>query len=175
MKNPFFDNEPAIIFELERAYKVGEKAYCCRRGVGAVIRAHYTRDTVGWAAAEAANWTPIQISSSVDYIEIIRCEDEKNCTGQKPTGHFGCLRVIHAEINAAILAMRAGVDLSTGVMYCTTKPCLECAKFLVLVGIQRVYYCEENEGIDPKFADLIAGLEMIQYPKEKLDLTGIRN
>lgn len=48
--------------------------------------------------------------------------------------------VRHAEENAIIKALRAGVEMSTSTLYCTHKPCHRCAGLIIQAGIREVVY-----------------------------------
>lgn len=51
-------------------------------------------------------------------------------------------RAIHAEMNALFQAARQGVSLQASTLYCTTFPCHNCARHLVVAGVRKVYYIE---------------------------------
>ena len=52
----------------------------------------------------------------------------------------GCLRTIHAEMNAILWAARMGVPLDGAEMYATHSPCLTCAQGIVQAGIGKFVY-----------------------------------
>lgn len=59
--------------------------------------------------------------------------------------------VIHAEANAIIKLARDGESGSDTTMFCTHAPCIECAKLIYGVGINKVYYRDsyrDTSGID---------------------------
>ena len=58
------------------------------------------------------------------------------------TGHHVCLAA-HAEANAIAQAARTGVAIEGSTMYCTHKPCRECAKLIINSGIIEVVYIED--------------------------------
>lgn len=58
-----------------------------------------------------------------------------------------CVESIHAEQNAIAYAAREGLALNNCIIYCTTAPCLNCAKLIVQCGITAVYY-DENYSDD---------------------------
>ena len=52
-------------------------------------------------------------------------------------------RSIHAEMNAIILGAQKNSDkMIGGSLYCTTFPCHNCARHIVVAGIQEIYYIE---------------------------------
>ncbi|MDF2615442.1 MAG: deoxycytidylate deaminase [Sedimentibacter sp.] len=60
------------------------------------------------------------------------------------TGHHICL-ASHAEANAIDHAAKNGISINGGTLYCTHKPCSECAKHIINSGIIRVVYINEYE------------------------------
>lgn len=51
-----------------------------------------------------------------------------------------CDRTIHAEQNAILFASRNGIALNGSYIFCTHSPCVSCCKFIIMAGIERVYY-----------------------------------
>lgn len=52
-------------------------------------------------------------------------------------------RSIHAEMHAIILgAQQTGTQMIDGKLYCTTYPCHNCARHIIVAGIKEVYYIE---------------------------------
>ena len=50
-------------------------------------------------------------------------------------------RSIHAEMHAIITGSQLGGDrMIGGSLYCTTYPCHNCARHIILAGIKKVYY-----------------------------------
>lgn len=60
-----------------------------------------------------------------------------NCPGLEAVGTCGC---IHAEINAIL---KVPVKDESKVMFCTSSPCPECAKFIVQSGFSKVFYSQK--------------------------------
>ena len=52
----------------------------------------------------------------------------------------GCIRTLHAEVNAILFAARKGISTEWATLYTTLSPCLACAKVIVTAGIVRVVY-----------------------------------
>ena len=52
--------------------------------------------------------------------------------------------VIHAEMNAILIAQEYGLDLSKCDIYCTLLPCFECAKAIASAGIKSVKYLDDS-------------------------------
>lgn len=52
-------------------------------------------------------------------------------------------RSVHAEMHAIILGSQiTGSQMINGKLYCTTYPCHNCARHIILAGIKEVYYIE---------------------------------
>ncbi len=66
----------------------------------------------------------------------------------------GCVRALHAELNALSYAAREGVRTADAEAYLTLAPCLSCAQLMITAGITRVIYLEE-------YRDR-AGIELLQ-------------
>jgi len=52
-------------------------------------------------------------------------------------------RVVHAEQNAIINALKNGFDLNDSTIYVTKSPCMICAKLIINVGIKKVVYANK--------------------------------
>ena len=77
-------------------------------------------------------------------------------------GHNECL-AIHAEANAILQAASLGIGCKDCVMYCTHKPCADCAKMIINSGIKMVIY---KEFYPAQLTDNImeeAGVDMIRF------------
>lgn len=64
------------------------------------------------------------------------CKDLGECDMQD--GH--CVRTIHAEVNAIMLALRKGISIKGATIYSLLKPCFNCSKMIVAAGIRRIIY-----------------------------------
>jgi deoxycytidylate deaminase len=52
-------------------------------------------------------------------------------------------RSIHAEMHAIIIGSQlSGDKMTNGSLYCTTYPCHNCARHIILAGIKKIYYIE---------------------------------
>jgi dCMP deaminase len=107
------------------------RSTCLRRRVGAVLV--YDRRIL----ATGYNGVPSGIA---------HCS-ERGCLREElgvPSGtqHELC-RGLHAEQNALIQAARhGGIAADGATLYCTTQPCVQCAKLLVNAGVRRIVYRE---------------------------------
>lgn len=112
------------------AHLVAERSTCGRRKVGAVA----VKDR--HILATGYNGAPSELPHCLD----IGCLREKLGvpSGQR---HEIC-RGLHAEQNVIIQAALHGAQIKGATVYCTTQPCLICAKMLINAGIKRIYYAE---------------------------------
>lgn len=115
---------------MDIACLVAKRATCTRRAVGAILVCDKRILTTGYNGAPAG---------------IAHCA-ETGCLRTRlavPSGerHELC-RGIHAEQNAIIQAACHGISVKGAVLYCTNQPCFICAKMLINVGVQGIYYLE---------------------------------
>lgn len=75
----------------------------------------------------------------------------------------------HAEANALGYAARKGIAVEGCTIYCTTRPCLECAKLIVAAGIARVVYFEGYVMRGDPVTDVfkLANIQEIHYKEKK--------
>lgn len=105
---------------------------CLRRGVGCVVT---TKDNV--VLSEGYNgWLRNSIGDTCGSTPG-SCDRTGLASGEAPG--VGC---VHAEQNAVINASRNGVSLVDSYMFCSTLPCVMCAKLIVQAGIRRLYTVE---------------------------------
>ncbi len=132
------------------AQQVATRSTCLRRKVGAVL-VHRKR-----ILATGYNGAPRGMAHCFD----VGCLREQL---QIPSGqrHEMC-RGLHAEMNALLQAAIYGVSVEGAVLYCTTQPCVLCAKMLINAGICRIYMDEGYpDGLALQMLDE-AGVELIQ-------------
>lgn len=139
---------------MDIADRVAQRSTCLRRKVGAVAVKDKRIVSTGYNGAPSG---------------IKHCADA-GCLRQElgiPSGqrHEIC-RAVHAEQNVIIEAARFGISLFGAELYCTTLPCLICAKMLVNSGIRRVFFREKYD--DQMTLDLFndAGIELVQINME---------
>lgn len=107
---------------------VANRSSCGRRKVGAVLVQEKRILATGYNGAPRG---------------VRHCR-EAGCVREKlgiPSGerHELC-RGLHAEQNAIIQAAVFGTPLEHITVYCTTQPCVLCAKMLINLGAQRIVY-----------------------------------
>jgi len=115
---------------MEIAHQVARRATCTRRRVGAVLVKDKRILATGY------NGVPQGIDHCL----------ERGCLREQlgiPSGqqHELC-RGLHAEQNAIIQAAKYGISISGAVVYCTTQPCIICAKMLINSGITEIIFEE---------------------------------
>jgi len=143
-----------IDYFMQIATLVSLRASCVRRKVGAVLVKDKRILATGYNGAPK---------------KIEHCTKE-NCLriiNNIPSGqrHELC-RGLHAEQNAIIQAAIHGVSIEGAELYCTTQPCIVCAKMLINAGITKVYF--EGTYPDELSIDMMnkANIELIEYKKE---------
>ena len=114
---------------MEMAFLVSKRSTCLRRKVGAVITKDNQIISTGY------NGVP----SGIIHCDAVGCiRTDANI----PSGERSELcRGIHAEQNAIIQAARnGGCPIEGATLYCTTFPCIICAKMIINVGIKQIVY-----------------------------------
>lgn len=109
-------------------HQVASRTTCIRRAVGAIVVKDRRILATGY------NGVP----SGLSHCEETGClrEQQGVPSGQR---HEIC-RGLHAEQNAIIQAAKSGTNLNGGILYCTTQPCVVCAKMIINTGIKEVVY-----------------------------------
>ncbi|MGI6150231.1 MAG: deoxycytidylate deaminase [Limnochordia bacterium] len=113
---------------MQIAELVSSRSTCLRRQVGAILVKDRRIIATGY------NGAPTRVSHCA----------EVGCLRQQlaiPSGerHEIC-RGIHAEQNGIIQAALHGVSTQGAVLYCTTQPCVQCAKMLINAGVERIVF-----------------------------------
>jgi dCMP deaminase len=118
-------------------HTIQQQSECRSRSVGAIIVIEGRIISEGW------NSPPKKCSE----LDCIRCNNKIPSGQQLETA-----LCVHAEINAICSAARLGIALKNASLYCTTKPCSECAKAISAAGIIKVFYIEDYHSL---YTDLI--------------------
>lgn len=75
----------------------------------------------------------------------------------------------HAEQNAIANAAENGVAIKGSTLYCTTQPCLYCAKAIVRAGIVKIVYCEPYaNGMDELTKEILQNVELKVFVKKEI-------
>ena len=130
---------------LKMALEWAELSHCKRKKVGALIVKNQMIISDGY------NGTPSGFENS--------CEDEYGKTKWY---------VLHAEANAILKTASSTHNCSGGTLYITLSPCKDCSKLIHQAKIKRVVYI--NEYSDRSGVEFLkeAGVEVVEFPKEKL-------
>ena len=141
-------------FFMSVADLVAQRSTCLRRKVGAVAVKDKRIISTGYNGAP----------SGMKHCAKLGClrQELGIPSGQR---HEIC-RAVHAEQNVIVEAARFGIPLAGAELYCTTLPCLICAKMLINCGIKRVFYREEYS--DPMTIAMFnaAGVELVKLGQE---------
>lgn len=129
------------------AQEAAEQSVATRHKVGAVVVTKEGMISTGW------NGMPSGLDNNCEW----SCEDDKGYeTGKtKP-------EVIHAEHNAVIKLINAGMSAEGGLLITTRAPCMSCAKLLHSLKLQLVLYIEEHD--DMSGVELLRSLNIPTIP-----------
>jgi len=125
-------------------YRFAEQSKCRTRKVGCIIVSKDQR-----LIGQGYNGAPSGSS----------CDDCPRCNSSHvPKSGTALHKAIcaHAEANAIGYAARKGIALDGCTLYCTTRPCSECAKLIVASGIRGVVYYEDYRQSPDQVADIFA-------------------
>lgn len=117
---------------LTMAETVAERSTCTRKQVGCVLVRDNQLLSSGYGGSIKGQPHCIDVGCDID----------------PATG--GCVRTVHAEMNAVAQAACNGVSVKGATAYITLSPCNWCFKTLVNAGVARIVYAEEYR-IPPDF------------------------
>lgn len=135
---------------------VAKRSTCLRRHVGAVLVSGRRILTTGYNGAPKG---------------MKHCAELGGCYRQRmniPSGERQELcRGLHAEQNAIIQAAIHGIKLENVTLYCTTMPCVTCAKMLINADVRRIVYEEDYpDELSRQMLDE-AGVELVKWRGEE--------
>jgi dCMP deaminase len=130
---------------MEIAKVTAKRATCVRRAVGCVIV-----DDKNFILSTGYNGVPRASSHCID----TPCSGAHLPSG---TGLDSC-QAIHAEQNALV---RLHSFQNVGTLYCTTEPCVTCAKLILATSCKRVVYSDEYKSSGRLILES-AGVEVLQ-------------
>lgn len=138
---------------LELAAVVAKRSTCRRKQVGCVVTLDNRILTTGYGGSIRGQ---------------PHCTDV-GCDIDPATG--GCVRTVHAEMNAIAQAAANGVSTRGSTAYTTLSPCSWCFKTMVNAGIVRFVYTEQYRiPIDPDLARA-CGAELVhRTPTRTIEL-----
>ena len=142
---------------LQMAHVVARRSTCLRRRVGALLVRDKRILATGYNGAPSNLPHCEQAGCLRDAMGIPSGERQELCRG------------LHAEQNAIIQAARHGVDTRDSALYCTTQPCVTCAKMLINAGVKRVVY--RGDYSDKMAVEMLtaAGVELLRAPHTSED------
>ncbi len=135
--------------------EVAKRGTCLRRQVGAILVRDKHILTTGYNGAP----------KGLPHCEEVGCLREREGI---PSGQRAELcRGIHAEQNAIIQAAVHGVQIPGATLYCTTQPCILCAKMLINAGVVRIVYAGPYP--DELARDMLAeaGVALVRWPNAR--------
>jgi len=110
---------------------VSKRSTCLRRKVGAIIVQDKRILTTGYNGAPKGLPHCLEIGCLREEKEVASGERQELCRG------------LHAEQNAIVQAASYGISIKGSILYCTTQPCVTCAKMIINAGIKRIIYQEK--------------------------------
>jgi dCMP deaminase len=136
---------------MQMAHVIATRATCLRRSVGALL----VRDKR--ILATGYNGAP----SGLPHCEEVGCQRAE--LGIASGERQELCRGLHAEQNAIIQGALHGVSVKDSVLYCTTQPCVICAKMLINAGVKRIVF--EGDYQDQLSLDMLqeAGIELVRF------------
>ncbi len=139
---------------MEMAVLAASRSTCLRRQVGAVLVKDKRVLATGYNGAPSGIRHCLEVGCIREQLNIPSGEKHELC------------RASHAEQNAIIQAAVHGVTMKGATLFCTSLPCLICAKMLINAGIKKIYY--QSGYADKMSAEMLAeaGIEMIQLTLE---------
>ncbi|MEA2087925.1 MAG: cytidine/deoxycytidylate deaminase family protein [Candidatus Caldatribacteriota bacterium] len=126
MSRPTWDEYFMEITEL-----VSRRSTCLRRKVGAVIVQDKRILTTGYNGAPRGLPHCLEIGCLREIKKVASGERQELCRG------------LHAEQNAIVQAALHGLSIKGSVLYCSTQPCVTCAKMIINSGIKKIIYKEK--------------------------------
>ena len=142
---------------MKMAYLVSERSTCLRRKVGSVI----VRDKQ--LLSSGYNGAPVGLPHCTS--DLCMRMKLNIPSGEKPN----LCRSVHSEMNAICQAAKNGVNINGATIYCTTFPCIYCAKSLVNAGIKRLVYCESyGVGEDKLTLEMLQNIQIDKMDKDSL-------
>jgi dCMP deaminase len=139
---------------LNMARLIAARSTCLRRSVGAVLVREKRILATGYNGAPAGLPHCEEVGCRRQELGIASGERQELCRG------------LHAEQNAIIQGALHGVSVRGSVLYCTTQPCVICAKMLINAGVVRIVY--EGEYADALAREMLleAGVGLERFTAE---------
>jgi dCMP deaminase len=136
---------------MEICRTMARRTTCPRRAVGAVIVKENHVLTTGYNGAPKGFPHPLEVGCVREELGI-------------PSGEYSDVcPCLHAEQNAIVQAALFGVSVRDGTLFCTTQPCMACARMIINAGLRKIVF--EHAYADPLSVGLLtsAGVELHQW------------
>lgn len=140
---------------MDIACLVAQRSTCLRRKVGAIAVLDKRILATGYNGAPSGVPHCLEVGCLRQQLGIPSGQRHEICRG------------IHAEQNVIIQAAVHGISLRGAEIFCTTQPCLICAKMLINCGVKKIWIAEGYP--DPLSEKMLAeaGVEVIVLPPEE--------
>ena len=149
---------------MSQAFMLRLLSKCLGRRVGAVIVKDKNIISTGWNAVpegmqhckrckrkELRNCDSCEKPIQITFGKCTSCGHDNKKKKSLLEKHLDLCYAVHAEEKAILQAAKRGVSLEGSTLYCTTFPCLMCAKMIVESGMSKLVYVEpypHSESID---------------------------
>lgn len=150
MNRPSWDE-----YFLQITHLVASRSTCLRRHVGATLVKDKRILTTGYNGAPSGLRHCQEVGCLRERMNIPSGERQELCRG------------LHAEQNAIIQAAIMGVNIKGASLYCTTFPCVTCAKMLINAQIKRIIYASGYPDELSKEMLAEAGVELVKMEYKK--------
>ncbi|MBF0513245.1 MAG: cytidine/deoxycytidylate deaminase family protein [Desulfovibrionaceae bacterium] len=111
-------------------FMVAERCTCLRRKVGAIAVKDKRILATGYNGAPSGMLHCLETGCLREQMGVPSGERHEICRG------------LHAEQNVIVQAAVHGIGIHGADFYCTTQPCLICAKLLINCGVRNIYYAQ---------------------------------
>ncbi len=140
---------------MQITHLVAERSTCLRRKVGALLVKDKRILTTGYNGAPSGLKHCLDVGCLREKMNIPSGQRQELCRG------------LHAEQNAIIQAAIMGVKIDGATLYCTTFPCVTCAKMLINANIKKIIYASgyPDELSEEMLAE--AGIDLIKIEYNK--------
>ena len=140
---------------MDIAHLVAQRSTCLRRKVGAIAVLDRRILATGYNGAPSGVPHCLEVGCLRQQMGIPSGQRHEICRG------------IHAEQNVIIQAAVHGISLRGAEIFCTTQPCIICAKMLINCGVKKIWIAEGYpDELSEKMLDE-AGVEVVVLPAEE--------
>ena len=140
---------------MDIAHLVAQRSTCLRRKVGAIAVLDRRILATGYNGAPSGVPHCLEVGCLRQQMGIPSGQRHEICRG------------IHAEQNVIIQAAVHGISLRGAEIFCTTQPCIICAKMLINCGVKKIWIAEGYpDTLSEKMLDE-AGVEVVVLAPEE--------